>query len=849
MAGGRRRGVDRVFATLAVVLLALAAAPALATPLFTVPWQTPVEEGDSGQTDVEVPWSLSAPSATEVSFTWQTLPGPRPIAGLDYVPVPPTQVTVPPGQTQGTVVVSVLGNTRLNHGGSIDLRFDQFNGMVGNYGDGSRVDARVRIVEDDERAPHVTLAYEDYAQVAMDGRALVDVADNDYIAEYGSELSIIQAPARGQVEFEAFWQEDGHRLGRYFYRPEPGFSGRDHFLYAVCGPSGVCSQARVRIDVKPRTALNVWRIDRSGYEVIGIENLPELAGVTYLTSPLVAPERLSMDLPPDHTPQDPWNADSELTWVTRTLSQAPDGRPIEYRIVLDATLTRERSSDAYVGVDLDGDGRPSRDEVRCRGYGDWGRVAFCETVVRVTSQPVVVWVAGHTRSQDLAALEVDLYIAPIGLSDGSLVASGPAQLAAGSPLRVTAAWQDATYVDGERRMGFVQVWTDADTPLDPIPLWLLGSNDRMGLPLFAGEPRTFGLAPGQTLDRIFIDVPEGATRLDVRSRSEPDLRFHLVRHPGNEDPSASLIAPAPTAGDEAVRSSGPAGEQHVRVEGADLSPGRWYVVPANPGGQRATIELQADVEAVAPVVRPGSYFNVARPGSGLVLYPAGGERVGLLYTYEAVTGRPTWYYLQAPQPGVDGIWHSAIYRQARHAEKSTPTPVGRATVTPMGLDTFSFTYTLQGETGSEIYSSLGRGCPSLSGSAVDISSHWFNPARAGSGYSIQAWAGYEFHAAYVYDEQGSPLWLAAEQDHFGGASDFLPLQRLAGACLTCEYAPPERQGAGILYRTIEDGLLSRIQLDVQFRESWPLSDALRTWSLIDRVELLGGPGSTQGCMP
>ena len=61
MPGGRRRGVDRAFATLAIVLLALAAAPALAKPLFTVPWQTPVEEGDSGQTDVEVPWTLSAP--------------------------------------------------------------------------------------------------------------------------------------------------------------------------------------------------------------------------------------------------------------------------------------------------------------------------------------------------------------------------------------------------------------------------------------------------------------------------------------------------------------------------------------------------------------------------------------------------------------------------------------------------------------------------------------------------------------------------------------------------------------------------------------------------------------------
>ena len=232
-----------------------------------------------------------------------------------------------------------------------------------------------------------------------------------------------------------------------------------------------------------------------------------------------------------------------------------------------------------------------------------------------------------------------------------------------------------------------------------------------------------------------------------------------------------------------------------------------------------------------------------------MLYPAGNERVGLWYTYEAVSFRPIWYYLQAPVPGENGVWHSPIYRQAWYGDRALPTVVGQATVTPMGPDVFAFTYTLHGETGSEIYSALGRGCPSAGGEPIDVSSHWFNPARAGTGYSVQTWADYEFIAGFLYDEQGLPMHLTAERSGFGGASAELLLQRLTGPCPTCAYSEPVRQDAGILHRTLTDKSLSVIRIDAAFDESWPLPQAARLVTVIDEVQLLGGPGTTQGCSP
>lgn len=411
------------------------------------------------------------------------------------------------------------------------------------------------------------------------------------------------------------------------------------------------------------------------------------------------------------------------------------------------------------------------------------------------------------------------------------------------------AWRDDRMVEGDRRVGIVSVEAEGGVAAGDFVVWVDRRPGEQGMPLRSGQPRELDLAPGASFDRAFIDVPEGATRLDVSTSATDGVPFYVVRHAGGGEAGMTAIAAAPAADQGGVASAGEGGVQSVRLEGAALHAGRWYVVPRNTGSERKTVTLQATVQAVAPLVRPGSYFNPERPGTGLVIYPAGNQQVGLWYTYEGVSQRPVWYQLQAPAPGVAGAWHSPIYRQARHGDVSEPTVVGEAIITPMGPDVFAFTYTLNGLAGSEIYSPLGRGCPMLDGQPVDISAHWFDPDRAGTGFSVQTWPHYEFIAAFTYDEQGAPLYLAAELQGFGGPEANLPLQRLTGACPTCAYAAPVRAPAGSLYRRLEQGRLSLVRTTASFNESWPLAPSLRHWVTTDRVEVLGGEGSTQGCVP
>lgn len=746
-------------------------------------------------------------------------------------------------------MVRILGDTHYDGSGSVILvHFSEIEGAETDLPSYRGSYTAISIFDDDPSVFLGTLAADDYFQVVMNGSDILNLDENDgnsYIDDRYT-TRILEAPLHGTLASRRniFGRRDA---GAYLYTPDRDFSGRDSFRYEFC--YGACTQAQVLVDVKAFTPVTMTEGDRSGRMRVGMDSLPLLAQASFLPSKLVGPQRVVLDVQPDPTPREGWDADSNIAWVIRTLPASADGATTEYRIVpvvRDADYRRFRT---YVGVDTDGDRAPSLAEKRCEETRRYQVRLPCETTIHVASEPVDYWVAARSLNGDFARVDMEVYEVPMDRPDGNLVASGPGRAAARAPVHAEISWRDDSLLPGDKRLGFVRVRSDADTVVGDFPFWVDGSVEQMGLPLGVDEPRTFHVGPATSLDRVFIDVPEGATRLEVASHGDDGMDFHLARHAGGGDPQDSTIAPAPEAGNGAVSSTGSGNERQARVEGAALLAGRWYVVPRNTRQEPASVTLSAAIQAVAPIVRSGSYYNPARPGSGLMLYPAGGQRVGLWYTYEAVSFRPTWYYLQAPQPDATGIWRSPIYRQVRAGGVSRPTQVGQATVTPMGPDVFAFTYTLNGETGSEIYSPLGRGCPSLYGQPLDASSHWFNPMRDGSGYSVQFWRNYEFVAMFDYDEQGSPLHLTAERTGFAGESELLPLQRLMGACPTCDYVTPTRQPAGVLHRILRNGGLERVQVDASYEESWPFAPASPVWSVIDRVQLLGGEGTKQGCTP
>jgi hypothetical protein len=352
--------------------------------------------------------------------------------------------------------------------------------------------------------------------------------------------------------------------------------------------------------------------------------------------------------------------------------------------------------------------------------------------------------------------------------------------------------------------------------------------------------------PRDTLERrLYVDVPEGATRLTVNVHNADELTVHVV--PGPLTPGVATIAASPSRSLAVARATASGfGKKRAVVEGAALHAGRWYVVVDAAPNELAYLPVHYGVdvaiEAVAPIVRPGSYFDPDRPGHGLLMYPAGDQIAGLWYTY-LPDGSSTWYYLQATAPGADGVWTSPIYRSTRQGDHNHLVRIGEAIVTPTGPDAFLFSHSVDGDTGSEPMRALGRGCPAIAGQPVDASSHWFDPAQAGTGYSVQFWSDYEFHAAFAYDAKGVARFLTAESSRFAGADATLVLEQLQGFCPTCVVATPLRQPIGTLRRVIGGGL-RRFVLDGMYA-----SPVAGDWIVDHAVQLLGGPGTTQGCDP
>jgi hypothetical protein len=308
-----------------------------------------------------------------------------------------------------------------------------------------------------------------------------------------------------------------------------------------------------------------------------------------------------------------------------------------------------------------------------------------------------------------------------------------------------------------------------------------------------------------------------------------------------DTPAASSATPsvpsAPARNLASASAVTPTGDESLTVN--NPAAGRWYVTPVNAAGTTADLTVRATLTGTGPQLRPGGFYNPQRSGNGLFLYPAGSEWAGLWYTY-LQDGTPTWYYLQAPAPGATGIWRGTIYRSAWNGSSNFLTPVGEATVTPRSTSAFTFSYTLDGETGSEAYENFGGGCPTFAGAPLNASGHWFDPARAGSGYSVQLFPNYEFYTVFGYDAQGVPRYLIAERSGIGTATQSMSLDQNTGACPLCtRTGNPVRNSVGTLTRTVGSGTLQRIQLTGTYT-----AGVAGTWAANDAVTPLG---TLQGC--
>jgi len=531
--------------------------------------------------------------------------------------------------------------------------------------------------------------------------------------------------------------------------------------------------------------------------VNGMNTLPDarFAG-SALAAPVVTATVLAED--PDN---DPYNAGTGVTFRTISVPPGPNGTPASYRLQVDLNSATSSDMDLYVGSDFDGDGQPSEAEERCSStLPDASEQCELDIQHPGGSGNLTYWwlvqnFAAGSSGADTA--NVTSTLVSLDGADTGLTVTGPGKTGKLEPFTLRVAWNDPSFKPGQTRKGFALIAPTPGNVVAHVPVTLIrDSTASVARALVNGVDLPISVAAGETLDRLFFDVPPNAREVTFTATGAAAVDLYAAPAPapamGENRTSIDPAPPASTAPFSAVNTQA---SKTLVVSAASLSPGRWYLT-AKSRGAASNIVLRAAVSQAdpRPALRAGHYFDSRREGSssGLFLDFAGDQWLAVWYAY-LEDGTPTWYFGQgaAPSPtDATKTFHGDLLRVVWNGSAASNVKVGEMLITPTGTEAFDFSFIVDGKTGSEPMTRLGAGgCISFGGTDLDVSGHWFNDTKPGFGYSAQIEAGsnQEIYAAYLYDAQGFPRWLFGLNPSFN-AGQPVPLKQFdQGACPTCAF--------------------------------------------------------------
>lgn len=757
--------------------------------------------------------------------------------GVDYLDFQ-AQVEIPPGATTATVGVPVSSDLRHERDETFGLSISDVSGAMADRTLG------VATILDNDPELHRSGLYDDRFEIEMgSGATVLEVLANDDLGPVpagGRTLSVIRPPVLGSATVV------GETIR---YTLAAGASGSDRLVYELCNAGGSCRQAHVEVLVRPLLQVETTTAG-GGFLDVDVRAHKDMSALRYVASPFryayfSGPFQGNVQFnanPLDLWEGTPWNARGETTvrdgLFHDNAPSTPSAGP--WRVLIEAA-GELGDVDLYVGYGPATEAGPHNllcSSAMAQGT-DKERCEITLDLARGTGS-TQYWVMAVNRFLGDQRVLFHSAGVPLEVDHGQVAATGPVVVKAGEHFPVRVSWIDQL-LPGEDGTAFVTIY-EGDERIGDFPVRVDRPAEALTFlpqPLESGIEHQAVIYGGHEHEGFFLDVPAGASRLSVSlDAGGHGLGFRVARRDFDGGP---VVAGAPPPSEAIYADLDPSYSKSWELSGPQLVPGRYHFTLVNTSSTGLYGFLTATIESTSPVVRPGSYFNPARGGHGVFLYPAGSVWAGLWYTY-LQDGSATWYYLQGDVPGDDGLWKGAIYRAAWYGTHNRLTPVGWAQVTPTATDAFQFTYTLDGESGSEPMQALGRGCPGLAGLPVDASGHWFNPARAGTGYSVQLFPNYEYYAAFVYDGRGVPRFLSAERNGFGGTQASLDLWQLSGDCPLCERTgPPVRHTVGVLERRFASGRLAAVSLDAVYAQGVP-----GAWSANETVTPLG---DLQGCAP
>ncbi|MCX7032723.1 MAG: S8 family serine peptidase [Arenimonas sp.] len=518
---------------------------------------------------------------------------------------------------------------------------------------------------------------------------------------------------------------------------------------------------------------------------LDVSGLVPLPSAQFATTGLVVPTSTTQTITVDPTPSDAYdNVNSNFIRLLTIPATPFGGQPVKYRIRATTTAAAP-DIDLFVGRDSNVNGQPSEGEQQCTSLSG-GSNEVCELTVFSETLATQYWVMVQNFSGAGTGVKVDSLAVPLQAVDNrSLVATGPGSVAEGAPFKIRVAYDDPSMVNGTQRFGYIFIKAaagDNAAVLVPVTLNRTGSTFE-AFALANGAGRAVTLPTGTKHERLYFTVPPHATSVEFKTTgSSGNVDLYVARV---ASPTGPAIAAAPAdANNAALRSFTASGNETVTVSGANLAPGRWYVVPVNNSGATASATVTATVTAqgARPGFLSGQYVNVARDGHGIFVDFAGDQWVTVWYTY-LEDNTPTWYYSQGAVPAAAGIWKAELFRVTWDGDSTHAVDVGDVIITETGAQSMTFDFNLDSKSGSENMARVGGGnCPSFNSATLDASGHWFSPSLSGFGYTYLATGGsnpQEVFIPYVYDGAGFPRWLYG-QKNFDGANGSFNLQWFSG---------------------------------------------------------------------
>lgn len=570
------------------------------------------------------------------------------------------------------------------------------------------------------------------------------------------------------------------------------------------------ADARVPLAVKRSIGTVPTAITRTvsgdaGFFDIAINGMNTLPDARFAGSALAAPVPVTLVLAEDPD-SDPYNAGTGVTFRTISVPPGPGGVPANYRLVVDIPASSADDVDLYVGADFDGDGQPSEAEELCASTSP-GDSEHCELDIQHPGGNFNLtywWLAQNftAGASGSDTINVSRTLVSLDASGDGLTVTGPGKTGKLEPFTLRVAWDDPSFKPGQTRTGFALIAPTPGNVVAQIPVTLTrDSASSVPRALVNKADLPIAVAAGESLDRIFFDVPPNAREVTFTATGAAQIDLYAAPAPAAVD-NRTTIDPAPAVATAPFSAMNTQASKTLIVPAASLTPGRWYLTPVSRGAA-SSIVLRAEITQAdpRPALRSGHYFDSRRIGSssGLFLDFAGAQWFAVWYAY-LEDGTPTWYFGQgaAPSPtDATQTFRGNLLRVVWNGSASSNVKVGEMLVTPTGPESFDFSFMVDGKTGSEPMTRLGGGgCLNVGGTDLDVSGHWFSPSKSGFGYSVQLEAGsnQEIFAAYLYDAQGFPRWLFGQKQPFDASTPINLWQFSAGACPTCAFsatpAPP-----------------------------------------------------------